>query len=166
MSHGCSSYWGLTVYVKNSTLITYLILFLYVSQLAKLRSEMEQQRLELQKTHSTEMEHVLGKVSTINKDKWGEITLSESITTESRFFPPRITSHIQGNKFTSVGELSAFSRVQLFKVLRVISLTVLANSIHNILIFFAEKMWVAYALQKLLTVFSAKNFSIFVYHSM
>ena len=37
--------------------------------------------------------------------------------------------------------------------LRVISLTVLADSIYNILIFFAEKMWVAFALQKLLTFF-------------
>ena len=31
----------------------------------------------------------------------------------------------------------------------VISLTVLADSIYNILIFFAEKMWVAFAMQKL-----------------
>ena len=38
--------------------------------------------------------------------------------------------------------------------LRVISLTVLADSIHNILIFFAEKMWVAFAVQKLLTIFN------------
>ena len=37
--------------------------------------------------------------------------------------------------------------------LRVISLTVLADSIYSILIFFAEKMWVAFALQKLLTFF-------------
>ena len=37
----------------------------------------------------------------------------------------------------------------------VISLTVLVDSIHNILIFFAEKMWVAFA-QKLLTFFSKK----------
>ena len=40
--------------------------------------------------------------------------------------------------------------------LRVISLTVLAYSIHNILMFFAEKMWVAFALQKLLTFFQQK----------
>ena len=38
----------------------------------------------------------------------------------------------------------------------VVSLTVLADSIHNILIFFAEKMWVAFALQKLLTFFLQK----------
>ena len=36
--------------------------------------------------------------------------------------------------------------VSLTISLRVISLTVLADSIHNILIFFAEKMWVAFAL--------------------
>ena len=49
------------------------------------------------------------------------------------------------------------SIVSLTSLLRVISLTVLADSIHNILIFFAEKMWVAFALQKLLTFFQQKN---------
>ena len=42
------------------------------------------------------------------------------------------------------------SVVSLTSSLRVISLTILADSIYNILIFFAEKMWVAFALQKLL----------------
>ena len=46
--------------------------------------------------------------------------------------------------------------VSLMSLLRVISLTVLADSIYNILIFFAEKMWVAFALQKLLTFFQQK----------
>ena len=45
------------------------------------------------------------------------------------------------------------SVVSLTSSLRVISLTVLADSIYNILKFFAEKMWVAFALQKLLTFF-------------
>ena len=48
------------------------------------------------------------------------------------------------------------SIVNLTSLLRVISLTVLADSIYNILIFFAEKMWVAFALQKLLTFFQQK----------
>ena len=48
------------------------------------------------------------------------------------------------------------SVVSLTSSLRVISLTVLADSIHNILIFFAEKMWVAFSLQKLLTFFQQK----------
>ena len=48
------------------------------------------------------------------------------------------------------------SVVSLTSSLRVISLTVLADSIHNILIFFDEKMWVAFALQKLLTFFQQK----------
>ena len=48
------------------------------------------------------------------------------------------------------------SIVSLTSSLRVISLTVLVDSIHNILIFFAEKMWVAFALQKLLTFFQQK----------
>ena len=49
------------------------------------------------------------------------------------------------------------SVVSLMSSLRVISLTVLADSINNILIFFAEKMWVAFALQKLLTFFQQKH---------
>ena len=48
------------------------------------------------------------------------------------------------------------SIVSLTSSLRVISLTVLADSIYSILIFFAEKMWVAFALQKLLTFFQQK----------
>ena len=48
------------------------------------------------------------------------------------------------------------SIVSLTSSLRVILLTILADSIHNILIFFAEKMWVAFALQKLLTFFQQK----------
>ena len=48
------------------------------------------------------------------------------------------------------------SVVSLTSSLRVISLTVLADSMYNILIFFAEKMLVAFALQKLLTFFQQK----------
>ena len=51
------------------------------------------------------------------------------------------------------------SAISLTSLLRVISLTVLADSIYNILIFFADKMWVAFA--KATHIFSAKNFSIF-----
>ena len=54
------------------------------------------------------------------------------------------------------------SVVTLTSSLRVISLTVLADSIYNILIFFAEKMYTAKATH----IFSAKNISIFAYHSM
>ena len=49
------------------------------------------------------------------------------------------------------------SIVSLKSLLRVISLTVLADSIYNILMFFVEKMWVAFGLQKLLTFFQQKN---------
>ena len=56
------------------------------------------------------------------------------------------------------------SVVSLTSSLRVISLTVLADSIYNIMIFFAEKMWVASA--KATHIFSAKYFGIFAYHSM
>ena len=48
------------------------------------------------------------------------------------------------------------SLVSLTSSLRVISLTVFLDSIDNILIFFAEKMWVAFAVQKLLTFFQQK----------
>ena len=48
------------------------------------------------------------------------------------------------------------SVISLMSSLRVISLTVLADSIYNILILFAEKMWVAFAMQKLLTFFQQK----------
>ena len=48
------------------------------------------------------------------------------------------------------------SVVSLTSSLRVISLTVLADPIYNTLKFFAEKMWVAFALQKLLTFFQQK----------
>ena len=48
------------------------------------------------------------------------------------------------------------SVVSLTSTLRVISITVLADSIYNIMIFFAEKMWVAFAMQKLLTFFQQK----------
>ena len=49
------------------------------------------------------------------------------------------------------------SVVSLTSSLRAISLTILADSIYNFLKFFAEKMWVAFALQKLLTFFQQKN---------
>ena len=48
------------------------------------------------------------------------------------------------------------SIVSLTSSLRVISLTILVDSIHNIMILFAEKMLVAFALQKLLTFFQQK----------
>ena len=48
------------------------------------------------------------------------------------------------------------SVVSLTSSLRVISLTVLADSIYSISIFFAEKMCVAFALQKLLIFFQQK----------
>ena len=58
------------------------------------------------------------------------------------------------------------SVVSLTSSLRVISLTVLADSIHNILIFFAEKNVSTFCTAKATHIFSAKNFSIFAYHSM
>ena len=48
------------------------------------------------------------------------------------------------------------SIISLTSSLRVISLTVSADSIHNILIFFAEKMWVAFACKSYSHFFSKK----------
>ena len=53
------------------------------------------------------------------------------------------------------------SIVSLTSSLRVISLIVLADLIYNILLFFAEKMWVASAVQKLLT-FSQQKISAYL----
>ena len=58
------------------------------------------------------------------------------------------------------------SVVSLMSSLRVISLTVLADSIYNILIFFAEKNVSSFCTAKATHIFSAKNFSIFAYHSI
>ena len=58
------------------------------------------------------------------------------------------------------------SVVSLTSSLRVISLTVLADSIYNILIFLAEKNVSSFCIAKATHIFSAKNFSIFAYHSM
>ena len=63
---------------------------------------------------------------------------------------------LRGLNYTIEGPVVQ-SVVSLTNSLRVISLTVLADSIHNILIFFAEKAT---------HIFSAKNFSIFAYHSI
>ena len=58
------------------------------------------------------------------------------------------------------------SIVSLTSSLRVISLTVLADSIYSILIFFAEKNVSSFCNAKATHIFSAKNFSIFAYNSM
>ena len=57
------------------------------------------------------------------------------------------------------------SIVSLTSSLRVISLTVLADSIHNILIF-CWKNVSSFCTAKATHIFSAKNFSVFVYHSI
>ena len=61
---------------------------------------------------------------------------------------PKCHYMLQGPVVQSVASLTSS--------LRVISLTVLADSIYSIMIFFAEKMWVAFAMQKLLTFFQQK----------
>ena len=67
-----------------------------------------------------------------------------------------ISSLNNSDHFIAVQGPVVQSIVSLTNLLRVISLTVLADSIYNILKFFAEKMWVAFALQKLLTFFQQK----------
>ena len=58
------------------------------------------------------------------------------------------------------------SVVSLTSSYNVISLTVLADSIYNILIFFAEKNVSSFCTAKATHISSAKTFSILVYHSM
>ena len=68
------------------------------------------------------------------------------------------------------------SVVSLTNSLRIISFTVLADSLYNIPIFFAKKTWVGFALHKATQIFSAKKkqkkkkqkktISIVTYHSM
>ena len=82
-------------------------------------------------------------------------TLTESLDT-TRMYERRAKA--QGPVVQSV--------VSLMSSLRVISLTVLADSIHNILIFFAEINVSSFCTAKATHIFSAKNFSIFAYHSM
>ena len=66
------------------------------------------------------------------------------------------TPHCEENMIVKAQGPVVQSVISLTSLLRVISLTVLADSIYNILIFFAAKMWVAFALQKLLTFFRQK----------
>ena len=56
------------------------------------------------------------------------------------------------------------SVVSLTSSLRVILLTVLADSIYNILKFFAEKNVSSFCIAKATHIFSAKYFCIFAYH--
>ena len=58
------------------------------------------------------------------------------------------------------------SVVSLTSSLRIISLTVLADLMYNILIFFAEKNVSSFCTAKATHIFSAKNFRIFAYHSI
>ena len=76
----------------------------------------------------------------------------------SRFFFVLFLTHHQGPVVQSV--------VSLTSSLRVITLTVLAISIYNIQIFLAEKNVSSFCTAKATHIFSAKNFSIFVYHLM
>ena len=76
-------------------------------------------------------------------------------TTESRKqCPSAFLRKSGGQKKQEVSVVQ--SLVSLTNSLRVISLTFLADSIHNILIRFAKKVCVAFALQKLLTFFQQK----------
>ena len=72
--------------------------------------------------------------------------------------PPFWSYGIQGPVVQSI--------VSLTSSLSVISLPVLADSTYNILKFFAEKNVSSFCTAKATHIFSAKNFSIFAYHSM
>ena len=94
---------------------------------------------------------------------WGDITITTStfsINNQQVYDSLTVLSnhkHYQINRKegNDLGPVVQ-SVVSLTSSLRVISLTVLVDSIYNILIFFAEKVWVAFALQKVLTFFQQK----------
>ena len=90
----------------------------------------------------------------------GEKILLSYLIYNTQLTPVISTSLISNNRLSRSKNLGPVvqSVVSLTSSFRVISLTVLADSMYNILNFFAEKMWVAFALQK--------HFSIFAYHSM
>ena len=72
-----------------------------------------------------------------------------------------MTFHSASGAATNIQGPVVQSVVSFTSSLKVILLTVLADSIHNILIFFAEKMWVPIALQKLL-IFFQQNISAYL----
>ena len=89
-------------------------------------------------------------------------------------FPGNVKPHFLGKIRNITNPLSAGlaqkilgpvvqSVVSLTSSLRVISLTILADSIDNILIFFAEKNVSSFCTAKATHIFPAKNFSIFAY---
>ena len=84
----------------------------------------------------------------VDPDQISHLIWIDSVFNIQQFIGTSPSIKIQGPVVQSV--------VSLTISLKVISLTVLADSIYNIMIFFAEKIWVAFALQKLLTVFSKK----------
>ena len=81
---------------------------------------------------------------------------SDAVSQENVRVDPSVAAWLDDTQRTKNQGPVVQSVVSLTRSLRVISLSVLADSIHNILIFFAEKMWVAFALQKLLTFFQQK----------
>ena len=74
------------------------------------------------------------------------------------------SADISEGSFGSLGPVVQ-SVVSLTSSLRVISLTVLADSIFNILKFLLKNVS-SFCTAKATHIFSAKNFSIFAYHSM
>ena len=71
-------------------------------------------------------------------------------------FNSAISQSQQSSSFDKVLGPVAQSVVSLTSSLRAISLTILADSIYNFLKFFADKMCVTFALQKLFTFFQQK----------
>ena len=104
-------------------------------------------------------------------DKFMKKFLLKAPDTRGYFlFPETVCSLLQKSNciFFIVKDLGPVvqSLVSLTSSLRVISLTVLADSIHNILIFFTEKNVSSFCTAKATHIFSAKNIRIFAYHSM
>ena len=96
-----------------------------------------------------------------NKKKLG---LRDLLIT-NRVRPTKPPIPVPPDQWTYLGPVVQ-SVVSLTSSLRVISLTILADSIYNILIFFADKNVSSFYTAKATHIFSAKKISIFAYHLM
>ena len=125
---------------------------MYVSMLVVYRSPAEERLAsEIKMLH----QRILIKGKNNVGEEWSEMQDLNKSCIWSKFYQNRMI-YKQVIKVWKYQGPVVQSVVSLTGSLRVISLTVLVDSIYNILIFFAEKMWVAFALQKLITFFQQK----------
>ena len=137
----------------------------------KLRSKSDTSFFMAQPSYNSNMDHDIRKYLhciSVSQDS-GQLHISAVWSGPSLFFLNH--KHCRQNQWTMKTLISkqgpvVQSVVSLTSSLRVISLTVLADSIYNILIFFCWKNVSSFCTAKATHIFSAKNIKIFSYHSM